>query len=434
MKIVPGIDRDLDTICLKCLEKAPARRFSGAGELAGDLDRYLKGIPIHARPASMLEKLAKRVRRNKAVSAALLVLAVVLAVGAVGGTIGLMEWSRQRRELTKGKEDARKAKREAEKQAEEALKILQKGRAVSAVLRSAEIELGDLLRDLYGRRSSGDGVNGRGEFGKTVESKFRDFSKMLPGDSASLATWTACRGWLRAAEGNREKAEQLFEESRRADPDVAYGDFFEAMLLLALLQEAAEWNCRGPGEDGRAGKHVERFETSLAAAETSDVWGEVAAEDFREAVQGFHALVNGDFTEAENRLTTALSIPELTWVRPEIRISRAACFCRRAELDKALSDLEAAQKKQPGRRKIRLLRGRIHYLKAVEIAKTTSKSSPGEDVTANLEMEREKTMEQLRKALELEAVSVRELREDPAFASIADTPGFREMLLEAGGK
>lgn len=55
---------DLETICLKCLEKEPTRRYSTAGELAEELQRYLNGEPIHARPINRLAKAWRWCQRN----------------------------------------------------------------------------------------------------------------------------------------------------------------------------------------------------------------------------------------------------------------------------------------------------------------------------------------------------------------------------------
>jgi serine/threonine-protein kinase len=60
----PNIDRDLSTVCMKCLEKDPNRRYSSALALAEDLERWLKGQPINARPVSPPARIWRWSRRN----------------------------------------------------------------------------------------------------------------------------------------------------------------------------------------------------------------------------------------------------------------------------------------------------------------------------------------------------------------------------------
>ncbi|MCI0461421.1 MAG: protein kinase, partial [Gemmataceae bacterium] len=84
-RLQPKLPRDLETICLKCLQKEPERRYASAEALADDLRRYQQGQPIEARPTPTWERVLKWARRRPA-AAALLVLSVVTLVGVgVGG-------------------------------------------------------------------------------------------------------------------------------------------------------------------------------------------------------------------------------------------------------------------------------------------------------------------------------------------------------------
>jgi WD40 repeat protein/predicted Ser/Thr protein kinase len=80
----PSADRDLETICLKCLEKAPASRYGSAEALAEDLERWLNHEPILARRTTPVERLAKWMRRNPKVAALTVLLNVVFVVGVAG--------------------------------------------------------------------------------------------------------------------------------------------------------------------------------------------------------------------------------------------------------------------------------------------------------------------------------------------------------------
>lgn len=81
-----SVPRDLETICLKCLEKNQSARYDSAAELADELDRYLLGKPIQARAVSSLERTWRWCRRNRMVASLSAVIAAVLVIGTIIAT------------------------------------------------------------------------------------------------------------------------------------------------------------------------------------------------------------------------------------------------------------------------------------------------------------------------------------------------------------
>jgi eukaryotic-like serine/threonine-protein kinase len=85
--LMPGLDRDLETICAKCLDREPGARYRCAGDLAEDLERWLEGRPIIARPVSPVARALRWTRRNPLVTG----MAALLLV--LGSGIGAMIWN-----------------------------------------------------------------------------------------------------------------------------------------------------------------------------------------------------------------------------------------------------------------------------------------------------------------------------------------------------
>src|SRR5438105_4632290 len=99
----PGIPRDLQTICVKCLEKTPHRRYASGRALAEDLTRFLQGEPIRARPASPPERLWRWCQRRPALA----VLAAFVFCTALGSTVAAVRFHGLRGEANRSREEAR---------------------------------------------------------------------------------------------------------------------------------------------------------------------------------------------------------------------------------------------------------------------------------------------------------------------------------------
>jgi serine/threonine-protein kinase len=97
--INPRVDRDLQTICLKCLDKTPERRYRSAEELAQDLERWLVGEPIAARRVGLARRYRKWVRRHRVVVASLAA-SLLAGVAVLAGSVGWVLRDREARWAT----------------------------------------------------------------------------------------------------------------------------------------------------------------------------------------------------------------------------------------------------------------------------------------------------------------------------------------------
>ncbi|HKI37473.1 MAG TPA: protein kinase [Gemmataceae bacterium] len=255
-----AIPRDLETVCLKALEKDPGRRYPGAAELAADLRRWQRGEPTRARPPGPVGRLARWARRKPKVTA----LAAALTLTLIGGTaVSLWQWSQAVAER-----DAAQLQRDAaERERRHALDEFRRQR------QTVDQFLTDVSEDPELKSRNLEPL--RRKLLQRARDEYERFVADYPDDPELLADLGRARARLgdivaildsqpRATE-HFEKARTIFERLRREHPDEAA---YQSELARALQRLGTAHNAAGQGALAE-----EEFRTARA------LWEELARVD-----------------------------------------------------------------------------------------------------------------------------------------------------------
>ena len=223
-----SIPRDLEVITLKCLEKDPRARYADAGQLADDLQRFLEGEPISARPVGRLERGVKWARRNPGVAGSLAVAVVALLTGSVVSYVKYRDAAIQRGIAEQKQQEAEQQRTLAEQKQQEA----EQQRLV------AEERRKDAEQQTETARAVSEFLGGLFDDANPVSRTGRAFGAPAPGDQALTALQVVDRGAKQLQTSLRDKPRVRAALLDRIG--MVYVDLGRTREAAPLIREALE--------------------------------------------------------------------------------------------------------------------------------------------------------------------------------------------------
>lgn len=265
-RLQPGVPKDLETICLKCLQKEPAQRYLTARDLEADLLRFVEGVPIAARPVGHVERIYRWSRRKPRIAALVATAMFFALVLMTGGPIVASVIYAQKKDVVASKqladENAAEAlqnaqiaeAKEAEAKANATAALVQERNAVDA-LKSLVFEVQRTMQDKPGlqdtRRSllgvARDGLkrlDGTTELNKTASIEAAGICRRLGDLNMELGRVQAARDLYGQCLQNLQQLDQqgeLPERGYRHNFSTAYELLATASRRLGRLNEARKY-------------------------------------------------------------------------------------------------------------------------------------------------------------------------------------------------
>ena len=194
----PDVPLDLETICLKCLQKDLARRYASAGALAEDLRQFLTGEVIQARPVGLAERTWRWCRRNPVVAATTSIAVLALLGGTVVSLYYAVENDRRAQEALESRARAMASEKNAKASADRATASEAKAIASEKVANSKAVELESALKITVQEKLRADREREEADHQKDLAQKQRNIAENLK----NLAE-------KREAEANLQRAEAV---------------------------------------------------------------------------------------------------------------------------------------------------------------------------------------------------------------------------------
>ncbi|MBI3724044.1 serine/threonine protein kinase [bacterium] len=243
-RLNPRAAADVETICLRCLEKDKERRYSSAAQLADELDRFLHGDPIEARPIGALERLARSARRNKR-NAVLAGLTAALGVASFGFAASAMRADREVRRERDRQEAVAKEHRAA------VLETIRRARNEGAGYHDAAVDALAALPELQTVELVGNALD---EISSQLETATREVFR-----SAREPTADESHALLRPIAG----IDEALDEQARLSPLLR----LKAKLPGPLAEAAGRLEDRAAARRGNPADAIPTVKSQLAAAQ-----------------------------------------------------------------------------------------------------------------------------------------------------------------------